>query len=106
MEINAISMRVCGELAKENMEAMSELMQSYSEQMQDLSHAKGLDDVARLQARWASKTAPQFYQRAQRMLETMMEGATEYQKCFEKNTNKVTSKVKDEFKKTQEKFTE
>ena len=85
MQMNAISMKIWGEVAKENLQAMTDFMQNYAEQMQDLSHAKGPDDVMRAQARLASKNGPQLFQRSQRLLETLMESTTEYQKCLKKN---------------------
>src|ERR1700722_18620188 len=67
MEFQAITTRLLGELARQNLKTLNALAQCATEQMQDLSHAKGVDDVVHSQARSASRAAPEVYEHAQKV---------------------------------------
>ena len=86
---NGITTRLYSELARENIQMMTELMQCGVEQMQGLSHARGFEEVMNVQSKTMAKATPQIIEHAQHMLDAMMTSATEYSKLFEKNVGKV-----------------
>ncbi len=83
-EFGNITMRLCGDITRENMKAFSELLQTNTEQMQNLSQVKGMDDVFSAQARWAAKTTPQVYQHMQHIMDMILESTSECSKLLEK----------------------
>jgi len=103
MELNGITTRLCSEIARENLQAINEWMHTVTEHTQNLSQAKGLEEVLALQARFASQTAPHICQHTQHVMETVMEGMAEYRKCFEKGMEKGMNEYTKEKKSMQEK---
>lgn len=85
IELNSITTRMCSELARENLKAIHDLMQSSAEHMQGLSHVRGFEDVMSVQARAVANITPKVYQYSQQILDTVMEGISEYNKFFERS---------------------
>lgn len=89
-ELNGVTTRLCGELARENLSAMTQFMQSNAEQFQALGQAKGMEDFVEIQKRWTNEVPPKLQQHAQTMLHTMASGLAEYQKIFQDSVQQAS----------------
>lgn len=96
IEFNGITTRLYSEIARENLKMMNELMQCGVEQLQGLSHARGLEEVLSIHSKTMAKAAPQLFQHTQQILDTLVESAGEYSRIFEKGIQKASQ--------TQEKY--
>jgi len=81
---------LCGDLARQNLRGMNELAQCGAEQLQGLSHAKGLEEAMNVQGRCAAKMIPQLFQHAQNNLEVVLRGASAYGDWFSKEANQFS----------------
>lgn len=84
MELNGITLRLLGDLTRENLTALNEVIQGNAQHLHDVSHAKGLEEAMSLQSRYVSKMGPRMFEHAQNVLDTMLDSANEYQHWLEK----------------------
>lgn len=84
LEFNKISTNIYSKIARENLQAVNELMQCNTELMQGLSHIKRFDEVMNVQAHWIQKVMPIFFEHTKHRTEIMMESVSEYQQLLTK----------------------
>lgn len=84
LEFNNITYRLYGDLSRQNLKIINELMQCYTEAIQECSHARGLDEILSAQSRIATKSSSNLAQHAQHIWDTFLESSTQYQKWMEK----------------------
>lgn len=85
LELNSITTRLCGKLLQQNLKAMNSLAQSGQEQLQTLSGVKGVNEALQCQSQWIADTVPQAFDHAEKLLNTVLDSATEYRDWFEGN---------------------
>lgn len=102
MEFNGITVRLLGEMTRENLSVLNEILQGNAQHLHDVSHAKGLEEAMGLQSRYISRMGPRMFEHAQHILDTMLDSANQYQHWFEKGMKKyqqegkaVVEKMKD-----------
>ncbi|MFI4937591.1 MAG: phasin family protein [Candidatus Berkiellales bacterium] len=105
LELNGIATKMCGEIIRENLKTMNEIMQTGAEGMQEISHANGLPAVFSANSRCVAKLAPKMMEHTQHVLDTMMEGANAYQKWLEKGVEQFQEQGKAMTEKMAEKMT-
>lgn len=93
IEMNGITSRLYSELARQNLKVMNELVQYGVEEMQGLSQARGLDEILSVLSQGAAKASPTVFQHAQRVLDTLLTSASDYNRLFEENMAKTTKAV-------------
>ncbi len=84
LELGSLHTRLWGDLTKQNFMLINDMIKTSAEQMQDISKVTGVNDLLDLQAKMAIKTAPNLLNHAEKMLDTMLDGATQYSEWFEK----------------------
>lgn len=89
LELNGITMRLFGDITRENLSAFNEIVQGNAQHLHDVSHAKGLEDAMALQSRYMSKMGPRMFEHAQNILDTMLDSANQYQHWFESGMKQV-----------------
>ncbi|MBI2791592.1 MAG: phasin family protein [Gammaproteobacteria bacterium] len=89
IELNNINMRIYGDVARENIKAMNDLVLCHAEQVQQLSQAKKLEEVMAIQANLITNASKPLNTYAQHMLNTMLESASIYSKWLEKGYQKA-----------------
>lgn len=94
LELNNITTKLCGELIRQNLRAMSALAQSGQEQFQELSKAKGLNEAVQSQGQWIADTAPEAIKHAEKLLDTVLDSASEYRDWFENNMESMRQQGK------------
>lgn len=86
-ELNGIHTRVCNDMARQYLKSMQDFIQCSAESMQQLSHARGLEEVMSALSKVPAKMGPQMLENSQKMLDTMTQSATEYQEFFQNHTD-------------------
>jgi len=81
---NELATQLGSEIVRQQFKALNDLTQSCAEQMQQLSMAKGIDDVMATHSRFVAKSSPKFVAHAQDTLDALMNGALQYRKLLEK----------------------
>jgi len=94
IEFNAITTRICGELARQNLKLMNELMQCSADQMQGMSHARDFEAVSSGYTRWCTRIAPQLTEHGQKVMDTMLTAVAEYNKWWEKELQRFSEHTK------------
>lgn len=94
LELNNITTRLCGEIMRQNLKAISALAQSSQEQMQELAKAKGLNEVIQCQSQWISETTPHAIKHAEKLLDTVLDSASEYREWVEGNLENMRQQGK------------
>lgn len=89
IELNNINMRIYGDVARENIKAMNDLVLCHAEQVQQLSQAKKLEEIMAIQANLITNASKPLNTYAQHMLNTMLESASIYSKWLEKGYQKA-----------------
>jgi len=91
-ELNGIHTRVCNEMARQYLKAMQDFIQCSAESMQQLSHARGLEEVMSALSKVPAKMGPQMLENAQKMIDTMTQSTTEYQEFFQNHAESLLKK--------------
>lgn len=104
IEMNGITTRLCSELARQNLKMMNELVQCNVEEMQGLSQARGMEEVLSVISQSAAKTSPAVFQHAQRVLDTLLSTASDYNQLIEEGMQKTTKATEKMYKNQQQKF--
>jgi len=94
MELNGITTRMCTDIARQNLKTMNDIMQCHAEQMQGMSHARGMEDMINAYSRWCAKVSAPLTQHTQNVLDTMLESASEYSKWWEKGLHHMSQQTK------------
>lgn len=85
LELSNITTRLCGELMRQNLRAANEFAQSSQEQFQALSKVKDANEILRTQGQWMSEMTPHVIDHAEKLLDTVLESASEYREWYESN---------------------
>jgi hypothetical protein len=89
IELNNINMRLYGDVARENIKAINDLVLCHAEHVQQLSQAKKLEEVMAIQADLITNVSKPLNTYAQHMLNAMLESASIYSKWMEKGYQKA-----------------
>ncbi|MGE4348762.1 MAG: phasin family protein [Candidatus Berkiella sp.] len=84
LEFGALCTRFWSDLAKQNLQAGSDFVQSQSEQLGYLAQAKSPEEFMTQQTKWANKQAPKAFEYAEQTLATAQEGMKECAKFYQK----------------------
>jgi hypothetical protein len=90
LEFHAITTRFCGDIARENVKVLNELVLCHSEHLKQLSQAEKLQDMAQINADLATKTSEPLNEYAQHMIDMMLENASNYSKWLEQGIQTAT----------------
>lgn len=85
LELSNITTRLCGELMRQNLRAASEFAQDSQAQFQALSKIKDVNEIIRTQGEWVSKVTPHAIEQAEKLLDTVLDSASEYREWYESN---------------------
>lgn len=94
LELNSITTKLCAELFKQNIQAITELAQTGQEHLQTLAKAKGLDDALQTQTKFIAESTPQALKHAEQLIDTVLGSASEYREWFEHNMETIKQEGK------------
>ncbi|MCS5710219.1 phasin family protein [Candidatus Berkiella aquae] len=83
MSFHHLTTHLGSEIVRRQMNIMNDLMQCSAEQMHQLSHAKGMDEIVATHTRFIAKSSPKLMGHAQDTLDCFLDGATQYRKLLE-----------------------
>lgn len=93
MAMNKISAEVLSEIAKEQMKAQQSYLKCQSEHWQNLSHAKGMEEVLSLQAQHLQKISPQMFEHTQHIIDCLLAGAGKCSKIMEEGYQHIQGEI-------------
>ncbi len=106
LAFNEMAMRIYGEAGKEQIKVMNELLLCHAKQIQDLSHAKKLDQMMDVYAQGLSNVATPLNDYAQYMIDAVLECNANYSKWLENNYQQHSQILKETVKDAKEEIKE
>ncbi len=95
-----MTMRLYGDVSKEHIKMVNDLMLCHAESLQDLSQAKKWEQIMQIQGDFLAKVAIPLNEYAQHMIDATLEGNSNYSKWLEDNFEKNTQAFKENVKET------
>lgn len=83
-EFNRVATEVSNNLMRHQWRALNDLMQCSTEQWQQLSRARGMEEIIASQSRFIAKTSPKLLSYAQDTLDCLNDAASQYRKIVTK----------------------
>lgn len=83
-EFNRVATEVSNNLIRHQWRALSDLFQCSTEQWQQLSRARGMDEIITSQSRFIAQSSPKFLSYAQDTLDCLNDAALQYRKIVTK----------------------
>ncbi|MBS0288169.1 MAG: phasin family protein [Proteobacteria bacterium] len=100
LAFNEMAARLYGEVGKEQVRIVNELMHCQAEQLQQLSQAKKWEQMMEIHAQWLAKAANPLNDYAQHMIDTFLASNADYTKWLEENYLEQAEFIKESIKET------
>ncbi len=84
MLLNQMAAQVSNDLMRHQWRALNDWMQCNAEQWQQLSRARGVDELVATQSRFIAKSSPKLLGYAQDTLDCLVDAASQYRKIMVK----------------------
>ncbi len=98
LALNEMTMRLYGEVSKEQIRVINELLLCHAEQLQELSQAKKVEQMVQIQGEFMAKAAGPLNAYAQHMIDALLEGNAGYAKWLEESIKQNTQAFKETIK--------
>lgn len=100
LAFNEMAMRLYGDLGKEHVKVINELMLCQAQQIQQLSQAKKFEQMMEIQAQCLAKAANPLNEYAQHMIDAFLASNADYTKWLEENYSEQAQFIKESIKET------